>query len=277
MAIPFDQAFKLVHDDNPRVGMAAFLGIPLSAKMEVAPLDRELNLPTLRTDQLFRCRTERGEFATHIEALSRFKPEAIEKQFKCALAITAKYDLPLRSHIVLLTDKDLSTGPLPMPKRRKGDLRASLRIRFTKLWEIPARRIFALNNASLLPWTPLLDTRGGDLRHAASRITELNDRELAAELLLLGGLRYGNREALLERINKLMTTEEILQDSVVYQEIVDSAGRKAARRLIENQLVQRFGGLSQRLKQRLASADLATLESWSGQILVAPTADAALE
>jgi len=198
VAIPFDQAFKLVHDDDPRTGMAAFLGIPLSLKMDVEPLDRELNLPTLRTDQLFRCRPPRDEFAMHIEALSRFKPEAIETQFKYALAITAKYDLPLCSHVVLLIDKDLPAGPFAMPARRKGDLRASLRIRFTKLWEIPASRILRMRNPDLLPWTPLLDTRGDDLHEAARRIGELKDRELSTELLLLGGLRYGNREAFLE-------------------------------------------------------------------------------
>lgn len=197
MAIPFDQAFKLVQDDDPRVGMAAFLGIPLSVKMDVEPLDRELNLPTLRADQLFHCRTPREEFAIHVEALSRFKPEAIEKQFKYALAITAKYDLPLRSHVVLLTDKDLPAEPLIIPARRKGDLRASLRIRYTKLWKIPASRILRMRNPNLLPWTPLLDTRGDDLREAALRISEMKDRELSTELLLLGGLRYGNREAFL--------------------------------------------------------------------------------
>jgi len=276
VAIPFDQAFKLVHDDDPRAGMAAFLGIPLSLEMDVEPLDRELNLSTLRTDQLFRCRTAHDEFAIHVEALSRFKAEAFEKQLKYAMAITLKYDLPLHSHIVLLTDRDLPAGPLPMPETSKGDLRASLHIRITKLWEIPASRILGLDNPSLLPWAPLLAARDEELQDAAGRIVALKNRELSAELVLLGGLRYGSKEAFLERINRLMTTEEILEDSVFYQEIMEKGRKDGARQALITLLTVRFGELPGRLRNRVASADVETLDRWIRQVLTAPTADAAL-
>jgi len=42
--------------------MAAFAGIPLDADIEVQPLDFELNLSTLRVDNLYRCRRAGKEF-----------------------------------------------------------------------------------------------------------------------------------------------------------------------------------------------------------------------
>ena len=57
----YDQAFKLLTEDDPRATLALFAGIPLSADITVEPLDRELNLPTLHADNLDRCRTGASE------------------------------------------------------------------------------------------------------------------------------------------------------------------------------------------------------------------------
>lgn len=73
-----------------------------------------------------------------------------------------------------------------------------------------------------------------------------------------------------------MTTEEILQDSVFYQEIMEKGRNDGARRLLAILLTDRFGELSARLRSRLAKADAQTLDRWARQVLTAPTADAAL-
>ena len=84
--------------------IAAFAGIPLDAEMEVQSLDRELNLSTLRADNLHRCRQTGDEFLIHFEAVSRYRPEVLDKQVDYVRAIIAKYKLPCRSYLLLLTE-----------------------------------------------------------------------------------------------------------------------------------------------------------------------------
>jgi hypothetical protein len=57
---PYDQAFKLLTEEDPRATLALFAGIPLTVSMDVRVLDREVNLSALQVDNLYRCRTRHG-------------------------------------------------------------------------------------------------------------------------------------------------------------------------------------------------------------------------
>ncbi|MSV31780.1 MAG: hypothetical protein EXQ57_04600 [Bryobacterales bacterium] len=94
MPVPFDHSFKLLTDDDPRAALAAFAEIPLDAEIEVSPADRELNLSTLKVDNLYRCRQNAVEFLIHFEAVSRSRSSALDHQVDYVRAIVSKYRTP---------------------------------------------------------------------------------------------------------------------------------------------------------------------------------------
>ena len=69
--------------------MAAFAAIPLDDDIEVQPLDRELNLSTLRIDNLYRRRRTGEEFLVHFEAVSRYRADVLDRREDYVRAITA--------------------------------------------------------------------------------------------------------------------------------------------------------------------------------------------
>ncbi|MBM3755545.1 MAG: hypothetical protein FJW38_16355 [Acidobacteria bacterium] len=285
MPFSIDKHFKILSDDDPRMTLALFAGIPMTADLEVEPLDRELNVETLRADNLYRCRRRGEEFIVHLEVVSFYKPAVLEKQFDYVQAIVAKYKLPCRSHLVLLTSKGV---PDHLPRkiyRKRGDYEASLRLRVTRLWTMPAGPILRWNQPKLLPLIPLTDATDEQLGTAVSRLRSTANKELSAQLFLLGGLRYGSRRAFLERIKDLMTTTEILQDSVTYQEIVAEAKREGKlegkleglQDLMSQMLTLRFGPLPQWATTRIQSADHLAFDRWTAQFLSASTLEEILK
>ena len=265
MPFSIDKHFKILSDDDPRTTLALFAGIPLSEELEVEVLDRELNVETLRADNLYRCRRRGEEFAVHLEVVSHYRPAALDKQFDYVEAIVAKYKLPCRSHLVLLTSKGV---PDALPRkiyRKRGDYEASLRLRVTRMWTLSAAQILRWGSPKLLPLIPLTDATDEQLQTALGRLKARGSKELSTQLFLLGGLRYGGRRAFLERIKELMTTTEILQDSVTFQEIVAEAKLEGIQHHMRHLLTRRFGPLPSWAADKIRTADSQTLDRWTDQ------------
>ncbi len=192
MTKPYDQAFKLLTEEDPRATLALFAGIPLTVDMDVRVLDREVNLSALQVDNLYRCRTADAEFLVHIEAVTRFRTAALDRQFDYVQAIVAKYRLACRSYLVLLTEKGVPASLPRVLRRAYGDFEATLRLRVVRLWRIPAARILRLGSAPLLPWVPLLRASAEEMEEAMRRLDVADENALRTRLFLLGGLRYGS-------------------------------------------------------------------------------------
>ena len=277
MTKPYDQAFKLLTEEDPRATLALFAGIPLSVAMEVRVLDREVNLSALQVDNLYRCRTADAEFLVHIEAVTRFRTAALERQFDYVQAIVTKYRLACRSYLVLLTEKGVP-GALPRTIRRvHGDFEATLRLRAVRLWRIPAARILRLESAQLLPWVPLLRASTEEMEEAMRRLDVADENALRTRLFLLGGLRYGSKEAFLQRLDQMIISEEILKESSTYQYLIEK-GRVAGRREdLVKLLTRRFGPLSTATQRKLDAAPIEKLDRWFDRALDAASLKDALK
>jgi len=278
---PFDKSFKILTEDDPRAVLALVAGIPLTAPIDVETLPNELNVDALQADTLFHCRTPDSEFLIHIESVTRFKRAVLDRQIDYVLAIAAKYNLPCRSYLVLLTARGV---PKQLPRylrRSRGDLHVSLRLRCVKLWQIPASRILRLNNPNFLPWIPLLKANPAELEEAITRVHIAGDPELGSHLAVFGGLRYGNKEAFLERLNEMLIKEEMLKESVTYQ-FIEEQGRKRGeeetlRKYLSKVLAERFGPLPAPVRAKLRAASVKDLNRWFTRALRAPTLTEALK
>ena len=122
---------------------------------------------------------------------------------------------------MLLSEKNVPKVFPATLRRRFGDFHATLHLRVVRLWRISATQILGLNNTQLLPWIPLLDASVDDIEEALARLKSVPDPSLTARLVLLGGLRYGSKEAFLQRLNQMILSDEILQDSSTYHFILE--------------------------------------------------------
>jgi hypothetical protein len=182
-----------------------------------------------------------------------------------------------RSYLVLLTEKGVPKV-LPRAIRRvHGDFEAVLRLRAVRLWRIPAVRILRLESAQLLPWVPLLRASTEEMEEAMRRLDAVDENALRTRLFLLGGLRYGSKEAFLQRLDQMIISEEILKESSTYQYLIEK-GRVAGRREdLVKLLTRRFGPLSTATQRKLDAAPIEKLDRWFDRALDAASLKDALK
>ena len=122
-----------------------------------------------------------------------------------------------------------------------------------RLWELAPGAILEAGRPSLLPWVTLTRLSHQDLEQAARQIASRRDPKLAAEFVLLGGLRYDKNDlaAMLGKVGAMLT-EKMIEESSFYQMILEKgiekgiekglqAGRlEQARRNVRRVLALRF-------------------------------------
>ena len=90
------------------------------------------------------------------------------------------------------------------------------------------------------------------------RLIATGSRSLPDQMILPQGLRFGKNE-LLEEAVASMTREEILQDSPVYQWLIEQGERIGMQHTLTQLLTTRFGQLPGWAEERLTTADASSL------------------
>ena len=118
-----------------------------------------------------------------------------------------------------------------------------------------------------------------EIEEAARRIIGAGDPTMLESMSVLGGLRYGKKEVFAERLAK-MTTEEIFQDTYIYQEALEKGEAKGLakgeRQMLTRQVTARFGPLPAWASAKIAAAGIESLEAWSVQLLTANSLEESL-
>ena len=124
MSGPYDRLFKTLVEDDPRGFLHLFGSLPLDAKAEIEVVDRELNLPTLSVDHVYRVRAEQKEWLAHYEVQTRYKSDVPERLAWYAQSLALKFKIPLETVLILLVER---YAPENVPTRYELDL-GSIRI-----------------------------------------------------------------------------------------------------------------------------------------------------
>jgi hypothetical protein len=141
---------------------------------------------------------------------------------------------------------------------RKGFTRMNLWWKAVKLWELPAEELLSAGDAALLPWAPLTkfsdppETVIGRCRARIDRETSSPEREdllTVAQFLLK--LRYDEKS--LKGLQNLLGGREVMEQSTLYQEIVEEAKSAERRQAILDLLEIRFGPEAKDLEAQLES------------------------
>ncbi len=231
---PYDRLFKTMAEEDPRGLLHLFGTLPLHARARVEVLDRELNLPALSVDHVYGVWTPGAHWMAHYEMQTRYKSDVPERLAWYGQALTLKFRLPVEMVLILALERH---APRVIPDQHWLELRSVrtwVGYRVVRLWQMEGRRLIDLQRPSLLPWLPLMDSTPTDLQQGAEQITATGDPKLAAEFMVLGGLRY-DRNDLARMLGKAgaMFTDEMLQESSTYQMILEKGMKKGIKQGIE--------------------------------------------
>jgi hypothetical protein len=139
---------------------------------------------------------------------------------------------------------------------RKGFTHLKLSWRAVKLWELPAEDLLAAGDVALLPWVPLMmfsgppETIVSRCRARIDHETSSPEREdllTVAQFLLK--LRYDEKS--LKGLQELLGGRKVMEQSSLYQEIVEEAKSEAMQQAILNIRQDRFGPEAKDLEAQL--------------------------
>ena len=231
MAGRYDKIFKSLGEDFPR-GLLHLTGsLPLDVPAKIEPMAREINVPGLAVDQLYRVRTDATDWLDHSEAQARYRAEVRIRLAWYGVLLAFTYRLPIRTTLILMAKRFGSRRIPEYVYLQYGDVVIRSRVRVVRLWEVDARQALELKEPELLPWVMLMNGSDRQMLEAARRIRTLGKslkaRQLAAQYFTLAGLRY-DKDTLPLWLKKAgnMLTDEIIRESSYYQLIVEEGLKK---------------------------------------------------
>lgn len=223
MRNPYDRAFKLLAETEPRALLHVFAGIPIDADVNVRELERELGPPTVYVDHLYHVSSPDGAVRyIHMEFQNQPGSAMPDRLLRYATyRFLCNSAAPLESFLILPVEHAAAARVPEHAEARAGSLKIEFRYTIFKLWELDPEILFALERPAVLPLVALARASDRDLERAADEIVRVRSKELAADLAgvfaTLGGLRYDRNRLvdLLERrmIKEFLTPELMRQSS----------------------------------------------------------------
>jgi predicted transposase/invertase (TIGR01784 family) len=261
----FENLCKLLSEKYPANFASWVLGTP---QTNVKILKTELSIEPIRADyvsflQLTGCILHL-EFQTKLEST----PPLPLRMLDYWVRLYRLYRLPITQVMVLL---------LPPPPETVIETSFNLETtrheyRVMRMWE-ENPEIF-LNDEALLPLAPLAATNQPAilLQQVVEKVNQVavNKRgEISAYTQILAGLKY--RKELIRQLFR----EEIMRDSVIYQEIFEEGEQRGEQRgreegersLVLRLLTRRVGELPQQVRQRIETLPLEQLENLGEALL----------
>jgi predicted transposase YdaD len=173
-----------------------------------------------------------------------------------------RQDIDQRVRQVLIVLKE--TGE-PIPDRYE-DERTIHRYDVIKMWEQDPKPL--LQFAGLLPLATLCRAASGErlLRAVAAGINRIESREQRRETLdfsrVLAGLRYDT-----SLIYRTLKEGSMLEESVVYQDILQKGEQRGEKKLAMLQLEERFGKLAPKIRKQIEHLPIERLEELGRALL----------
>ncbi len=289
MSDVWDDSVKRLFREHPQ----DFVSWLLEGAVYRGAVSGELKNRTRRTDILMEVvqpQTQK-EGLLHVEIQSEDDKHIITRLLEYNLLATLIYEKPVLSWLILLR---------PMPKVPQSPLISALfdeievwqfSYGIVKLWEIPAEELLRMGLLGPLPLVPL--TKGGTeqewLAPTIATLYAAEEYELLSLTKLLAGLvmKHKGQQELLERMFAMY--KDIVEESWVYQQIVQRGLEKGLEQGLEKGLEQglglgeqrallaiiqrRFPAILQTAKELIDGiTDADTLEQLVGEVSVAQNA-----
>ena len=254
----FDNVCKLLAEKYPE-DFVRWLTASESTNVKV--LKTELSIEPIRADSITFIQTENQILHIEFQTLTQSNPVIPFRTLDYSVRLKRQYKCPVVQVVIFLQQ----TGDEIAFTEQYVDDTTVHRYRAIRMWEQDSG--FFLNNLALLPLAPLCQTDSPQtlLSQIASVVAKISDRETrkntAAYTEILAGLRFE------KSLIRQLLSEDIMQDSVIYQDILQKGEQKEAFRFLNRQLNRRFGEIDSSIVERIRVLSTEQLEALGEEFL----------
>jgi predicted transposase YdaD len=249
--VSFDNVCKILAEKYPEDFARWLIG---GESTDITVLKTELSLEPIRADSVVFIQTNNLILHIEFQTLTKSKPPIPFRMLDYFVRLKRLYKCSVIQFVIFLQETDDEIA-FTEEYREESTIH---RYRAVRMWEQDSSLF--LGNSALLPLAPLCRTDSPRqlLSQVAQEVATISDRETrqntAAYTEILAGLRFEK-----DLIRQLLS-EDIMQESVIYQDILQKGEQKEAFRFLNRQLIRRFGEMDSSIVERIRVLSTEQLE-----------------
>ena len=247
----FDNVCKLLAEKYP----AEFVRwLTASESTNVKVLKTELSIEPIRADSVTFIQTDNQILHIEFQTLTQSKPGIPFRTLDYSVRLKRQYKCRVVQVVIFLQQTD---DEIAYTEQYVDDTTIH-RYRAIRMWEQDSSLF--LNSLGLLPLAPLCQTDSPQtlLSQVAEEVAKISNREIrentAAYTEILAGLRFE------KNLIRQLLSEDIMQESVIYQDILQKGEQKEAFRFFNRLLNRRFGEIDSSIVERIKLLSTEQLE-----------------
>lgn len=227
----------------------------------VTVLKTELSIEPIRADYVTFLQTSSRILHIEFQTLPKSNPPIPLRVLDYYVRLKRQYNIPVTQVVIFLQQ---SSDPIAFTEEYTDEF-TSHRYQVIRLWEQDSALF--LDNPALLPLAPLTrtDSPAALLSQVAQNIAKIPDRDerqnIAGCTEIFAGLRFE------KDLIRQFLREDIMQESVIYQDILQKGSKQGEERLILRQLNRRFGEIDSSNIERVRVLSVEQLETLGEALL----------
>jgi predicted transposase YdaD len=249
--LSFDNVCKVLAEKYPADFVRWLTG---EDSTDITVLRTELSLEPIRADSVIFIQA--GNQILHIEfqTLTKSKPPVPFRMLDYFVRLKRLYKCSITQVVIFLQETDDEIA-FTEEYREESTIHS---YRAVRMWEQDSSLF--LGSSALLPLAPLCRTDSPRelLSQVSQEVAKIADREArqntAAYTEILAGLRFE------KNLIRQLLSEDIMQESVIYQDILQKGEQKEAFRFLNRQLNRRFGEIDSSIVERIRMLSTEQLE-----------------
>ncbi len=254
----YDNVCKLLAEKYPDEFARWLLPVE-PRKIEV--LKTELSIEPIRADSVTFLQTENRILHIEFQTLTKSTPSIPFRMLDYSVRLMRQYDVPVTQVVIFLQE---TSNEIAFTEEYVNET-TTHRYRVIRMWEQDSTLF--LHNPALLPLAPLTQTTSpqGLLSQVAQSVARIPDRDIrqdiAAYTEILAGLKFE------KDLIRQFLREDVMQESVIYQDILQKGEQKEALRFCMFLLDERFGEIDSSIINRVQVLNKEQLEALGRAIL----------
>jgi predicted transposase YdaD len=238
----FDNVCKYLAEEYPTQFVRWLLGVETQ---DINVLKTELSLEPIRADSVTFLQTTNRILHLEFQTEPISKPPIAFRMADYSLRLKRQYKCPVTQVVIFLQE---TTNEVAFTEEYRDETTIH-RYRVIRLWEQDSALF--LNNPGLLPLAPLTQTDSppallAQVAQTVARISDIRQQQsIAGCLEILAGLRFE------KDLIRQFLREDIMRESVIYQDILQQGRKQEAVSLISRQINRRFPGVDSSLIERV--------------------------
>ena len=254
----YDKVCKILAEKYPRDFARWLLTVE---PQEIKVLKTELSIEPIRADSLTFLQTENRILHLEFQTITRSKTPIYFRMLDYSVRLIRQYKIPVTQVVIFLQQ---TNDEIAFTEEYLSET-TTHRYRVLRMWEQDSVQF--LKNPALLPLAPLTQTNSpqGLLSQVAQSVARISDREtrqnIAAYTEILAGLKFE------KNLIRQFLSEDVMQESVIYQDILQKGEQKEALRFCMSLLDERFGEIDSSIIERVQVLNKEQLEALGRALL----------